>query len=102
MSLQVGSALREGRQGAHGAGRSWSSHLLCLLDEPQVREEIFDHWEQNHCPAYALMQVKAQCPYFDVDSKGCSSWLHPRPYDLKRHGVEDTLQYDLKAKCANG
>ena len=31
-----------------------AGHLLCLLDEPQVREEIFDHWEQNYCPASGL------------------------------------------------
>ena len=59
-----------------------AGHLLRLLDEPQVREEIFDHWELNHCPASALAQVKAQCPYFDGDSKGCASWLHPKPFDL--------------------
>ena len=51
-----------------------------------------------------LAQVKAQCPYFDADSKGCSSWLHSKPFDLKRHlssvhGVVDTKQYNLKAKC---
>ena len=47
--------------------------------------------------------MKAQCPYFE-NSKGCSRWLHPKPYDPKRHlltvhGVEATSQYDLKAKC---
>ena len=95
-------APRTGKISKEHLERDAAGHLLRLLDEPQVRE-IFDHWEQNHCPASAHAQVKAQCPYFDADSKGCSSWLHPRPYDLKRHlltvhGVEDTSQYDLKAK----
>ena len=89
--LQVGS----GKVAKEHLERDAAGHLLRLLDEPQVREEIFDHWEQDHCPASALAQVKAHCLYFDTDSKGCSSWLHPRPNDLKRHlltvhGVEDT------------
>ena len=56
--------------------RDAAGHLLCLLDEPQVREEIFDHWELNHCPASTIAQIKAPCPYFDADGKGCSSWLY--------------------------
>ena len=100
--LQVGSAHR--KIAKEHLERDAAGHLLCLLDELQVREEIFDHWEQNHCPASALAQVKAQCPYFDADGKGCSSWLHPKPFDLKRHlksvhGVENTDSYDLKARC---
>ena len=95
-------APRLGKVAKEHLERDAAGHLLRLLDEPQVRDKIFEHWELNHCPASAPPQVKAQCPYFDADGKGCSSWLHPRAYDLKRHllsvhGVEDALQYDLKA-----
>jgi hypothetical protein len=40
-------APRSGKVAKEHLERDAAGHLLRLLDEPQVREEIFDHWEQN-------------------------------------------------------
>ena len=93
--------------GKHAKGSlEWDAdgHLLRLMEEPHFKDDIFDHWELNHCPASTIAQIKAPCPYFDADNKGCSSWLHPTPYDLKRHlksvhKVENADSYDLKTRC---
>jgi len=93
--------------GKHAKGsleRDAEGHLLRLMEEPHFKDTIFDHWEFHHCPESTIAQIKAPCPYFDAENRGCSSWLHPALHDLRRHlrtvhKVEDPDSYDLKSRC---
>jgi len=78
-------APRTGKAAKGSRTRDADGHLLRLLEEPDFEDKFFDHWELQHCPESTIAQIKAACPYFDADNRGCSSWLNPTAYDLKRH-----------------
>ena len=66
--------------------RDPAGHLQCLSVVPEMRETMtLEHWEQHHCPISTVAAVKASCPFYDLQDKGCASWLTPRMHDLKRH-----------------